>query len=159
MIAMLCIHRRDTDSSVFAIPRTLTRVFCEQTNLAGTVRFYEVTTGQQLDQDIDLSENCMRIIAIGGFLLLVLDPDKVDPIRYQDARNTIATIVVNPFVAKLNGEVIGDAIYRAAARLEPFARTHSRVRAKNRSGGHPVQRRLHRYRMAQTAWPACPATI
>lgn len=58
------IYRRDTDSSVLRTARTFTRVFCERLKLADTVRFYEAIMLEQLDQDIDLSENGMRIVAI-----------------------------------------------------------------------------------------------
>jgi hypothetical protein len=36
----------------------------------------------------------MRIVAIGGFLLVVLDPEKTDDTRYKSAKNTISTIIV-----------------------------------------------------------------
>jgi len=62
--AMPRIYRRDTDSSVLRTARTFTRVFCERLKLADTVRFYEAIMLEQLDQDIDLSENGMRIVAI-----------------------------------------------------------------------------------------------
>jgi cytochrome c553 len=93
-VAMPRIYRQDTDSRALAVPRTFTRVFCERSKLAETVRFYEVVAGQSLDQDIDLSENGMRIVAVGGFLILLLDPDKVDSTRYEQARNTVATVIV-----------------------------------------------------------------
>jgi hypothetical protein len=89
------IYRRDPDSATLKAPRVFARVFCRLEDLLSIVRFYETITGQVLDQDIDLSEQGMHIVAVGGFLILVLDQTKVPVERYTQARLTNATII-NP---------------------------------------------------------------
>jgi len=116
------IYRRDIDSSTFITPRTFTRVFCERPRLAVTVLFYEALTHEHLDQDIDLPETGMRMVAIGGFLLLVLDSDKAAPERYESARNTTATIIV-PFL----NTAVTDALAMGAEQVgKPFSVPHAR---------------------------------
>lgn len=85
------LYRKQTDSSTFAQPRVLVRVFAEPGHLEQTVRSYERLTGTALDMDLDAREHGVRIVAVGGFLVLELDP--AQPERFELARSTAVTMI------------------------------------------------------------------
>jgi hypothetical protein len=85
------LYRKQPDSTAFAQPRVLVRIFAEPGQLEQTVRAYESVTGTALDMDIDARELGVRIVAVGGFLVLDLDP--AQPERFDLARRTLVTMI------------------------------------------------------------------
>ena len=88
---MARLYRRVTDSSGFNEPRVLARVFPEHGRFVDTVRFYEHLTSSALDMDLDVREAGLRIVAVGSFLILDLDPTLLD--RANQARQTPVTMI------------------------------------------------------------------
>ena len=88
---MARLYRQVNDSSGFIRPRVLARVFPEHEHLAETVRFYERLTGVALDMDLDVREAGLHIAAVGGFLILDLDPELLD--RAEQAHQTAVTMI------------------------------------------------------------------
>lgn len=88
---MARLFRRVVDSSGFSEPRVLARVFPAHDQLERAVRFYERLTGVDLDMDLDVREAGLRIVAVGPFLLLDLDPALLD--RTEQALATPVTMI------------------------------------------------------------------
>lgn len=85
------LFRRHPDSSTLIGPRVLVRVFPALGELVKTVRFYETLTGVPLDQDMDIPEAGLHVVAVGRFLILEIDPAKLD--RVEQATKTQVTII------------------------------------------------------------------
>lgn len=85
------LYREQPDSSALIRPRVLTRTFAQPGRLVQTVRAYEILTGFTLDMDLDAREFGIRIVAVGNFLVLELDP--AQPERFERARTTPVTII------------------------------------------------------------------
>jgi hypothetical protein len=85
------LYRKQPDSSAFTQPRVLVRVFAEPGQLEQTVRGYESLTKTALDMDLDAHELGIRIVAVGGFLVLDLDPAQRE--RFELARRTLVTMI------------------------------------------------------------------
>jgi predicted enzyme related to lactoylglutathione lyase len=67
------------------------RVFCEMGTLAATVRFYEALTSARLDMDMDIPESGLHVVAVGPFLILEMDTQKLD--RAGQAAQTHVTVL------------------------------------------------------------------
>ena len=67
------------------------RVFCETGTLAATVRFYEALTSARLDMDMDIPESGLHVVAVGPFLILEMDTQKLD--RSGPAAQTHVTVL------------------------------------------------------------------
>ena len=82
------IYRRARDSSVLVRPRVFARAFANTAALARAVGFYEALAKTPLDQDIDIPEAGLHVVAVGPFLILALDRDKLGEERYHQATQT-----------------------------------------------------------------------
>ncbi len=89
---MARLYRRQPDSSVLAAPRIFARVFPPLGTLVSAVRFYESLTGTTMDIDMDIPEAGLHVVGIGSFLLLEMDPAKLD--RIDAAQQTHVTVLV-----------------------------------------------------------------
>lgn len=89
---MTTLYRRQPDSSVLAAPRVFAWVFCDPGTLVETVRFYESLTSVALDQDMDIPESGLHVVAVGPFLILEMDRTKLD--RAAQAVQTHVTVLV-----------------------------------------------------------------
>ncbi len=87
------IYRRHPDSSDLTQPRVFARTFCDAAKLAQTVGFYEALAGVRLDQDIDIPNAGLHVVAVGPFLILALDEVKLGAERYAQASATCATVL------------------------------------------------------------------
>lgn len=85
------LYRKQPDSSGITEPRVMVRVLAEPGHLEQTVRCYESLTQAKLDMDIDAREAGIRIVAVGPFLILELDPARGD--GFELARKTAVTMV------------------------------------------------------------------
>jgi predicted enzyme related to lactoylglutathione lyase len=88
---MTRLYRRHPDSSGLEAPRVLVRVL-RSGGSGRTVRFYEALTSVSLDQDMDIPEAGTHVVAVGPFLILELDREKLA--RYDRAVETHATVLV-----------------------------------------------------------------
>jgi predicted enzyme related to lactoylglutathione lyase len=88
---MARLYRLHPDSSYLTAPRVFARVFCEMGTLAATVRFYEALTSARLDMDMDIPESGLHVVAVGPFLILEMDTQKLD--RAGLAAQTHVTIL------------------------------------------------------------------
>ncbi len=88
---MAHLYRKQPDSSVLTSPRVFSRVFPEIGRLRQTVEFYESLVGTGLDIDLDLPEAGLHVVGVGPFLILEMDPGKLD--RIDQARQTTATVL------------------------------------------------------------------
>jgi predicted enzyme related to lactoylglutathione lyase len=88
---MARLYRLHPDSSYLTTPRVFARVFCEMGTLAATVRFYEALTSARLDMDMDIPESGLHVVAVGPFLILEMDTQKLD--RAGLAAQTHVTIL------------------------------------------------------------------
>jgi hypothetical protein len=88
---MARLYRLHPDSSYLTTPRVFARVFCEMGALAATVRFYEALTSARLDMDMDIPESGLHVVAVGPFLILEMDTQKLD--RAGLAAQTHVTIL------------------------------------------------------------------
>lgn len=88
------LYRREPDSSGLKAPRVFSRVFCEPAALAGTVKFYESLAAVSLDQDMDIPDAGLHVVAVGPFLILALDPKKLDANKHGQATETHTTVLV-----------------------------------------------------------------
>ena len=86
------LYRRQPDSSVLHAPRIFARVFCEPGKLVETVRFYEALTSAALDMDMDIPESGLHVVAVGSFLIVEMDRNKLD--RAAQAAQTHVTVLV-----------------------------------------------------------------
>ncbi|MBJ7597788.1 MAG: VOC family protein [Candidatus Dormibacteraeota bacterium] len=68
------------------------RVFCEPGTLVETVRFYEALAGVSVDQDMDIPESGLHVVAVGPFLIIEMDRTKLD--RAAQAAETHVTVLV-----------------------------------------------------------------
>jgi hypothetical protein len=75
---MARLYRRHPDSSYLTSPRIFSRVFCDTGTLPDTVRFYETLTSATLDMDMDIPEAGLHVVAVGPFLILEMEKDKLD---------------------------------------------------------------------------------
>jgi predicted enzyme related to lactoylglutathione lyase len=87
------IYRPDRDSSSFAIPRVFARAFCSMGDLARMVKFYKALAGLSLDQDISLPADGVHVVAVGGFLIVALDPQLLSADRREMALKTAVTMI------------------------------------------------------------------
>lgn len=85
------LYRKQPDSAAFTQPRVLVRVFAEPGHLEQTVRSYESLTGTALDMDLDAREHGVRIVAVGGYLVIEFDPAQSE--RFDLARRTLVTMI------------------------------------------------------------------
>jgi hypothetical protein len=85
------LYRQQPDSSVLTSPRVFSRVFPEIGRLRQTVEFYESLVGTKLDIDLDLPEAGLHVVGVGPFLILEMDPSKLD--RIDRARQTTVTVL------------------------------------------------------------------
>jgi hypothetical protein len=88
---MARLYRLHPDSSYLTAPRVFARVFCEMGTLAATVRFYEALTSARLDMDMDIPESGLHVVAVGPFLILEMDTQKLD--RAGQAAQTHVTVL------------------------------------------------------------------
>jgi predicted enzyme related to lactoylglutathione lyase len=88
---MARLYRFHPDSSYLTAPRVFARVFCEMGTLAATVRFYEALTSARLDMDMDIPESGLHVVAVGPFLILEMDTQKLD--RAGQAAQTHVTVL------------------------------------------------------------------
>ena len=87
------IYRRDADSSTLRRPHVFSRTFCGGAELVRRVHFYETLSGERLDQDIDIPDAGLHILAVGSFLILVLNEALLGAERYRQATATRVTIL------------------------------------------------------------------
>jgi hypothetical protein len=85
------LYRRQPDSSVLTSPRVFSRVFPGLGRLKQTVEFYESLAGTELDIDLDLPEAGLHVVGVGPFLILEMDPGKLD--RIEQAKQTTVTVL------------------------------------------------------------------
>jgi hypothetical protein len=85
------LYRKQPDSSVLTSPRVFSRVFPELGRLRRTVEFYESLSGTELDIDLDLPEAGLHVVGVGQFLILEMDPSKLD--RIDRAKQTTVTVL------------------------------------------------------------------
>jgi predicted enzyme related to lactoylglutathione lyase len=88
---MARLYRLHPDSSYLTAPRVFARVFCDLGTLARTVRFYEALTSVALDMDMDIPEAGLHVVAVGPFLILEMDKQKLD--RAEQAAETHVTVL------------------------------------------------------------------
>ena len=88
---MVRLYRKTPDSSVLVAPRVFVRVFPEMGELKDTVRFYETLSGVSLDIDMEIPEAGLHVVGVGGFLILEMDPTKLD--RIEQAKQTHVTVL------------------------------------------------------------------
>lgn len=88
---MAHLYRKQPDSSVLTSPRVFSRVFPEIGRLRPTVEFCESLVGTRLDIDLDLPEAGLHVVGVGPFLILELDPSKLD--RIDQAERTTVTVL------------------------------------------------------------------
>jgi predicted enzyme related to lactoylglutathione lyase len=88
---MARLYRFHPDSSYLTAPRVFARVFCGTGTLAATVRFYEALTSARLDMDMDIPESGLHVVAVGPFLILEMDTQKLD--RAGQAAQTHVTVL------------------------------------------------------------------
>jgi predicted enzyme related to lactoylglutathione lyase len=62
-------------------------------DLARTVGFYEALAKTPLDQDIDIPDAGLHVVAVGPFLILALDRSKLGEERFLQATQTHTTIL------------------------------------------------------------------
>jgi predicted enzyme related to lactoylglutathione lyase len=86
------LYRRQPDSSVLTAPRVFSRVFPDLGQLRRTVEFYQSLVGTELDIDLDLPEAGLHVVGVGQFLILEMDPGKLD--RIEQAKQTTVTVLV-----------------------------------------------------------------
>lgn len=86
------LYRRNPDSSGLSAPRVFARVFCDVGTLVPTVRFYESLAASGLDMDMDIPEAGLHVVAVGPFLILELDRERLD--RAAQATQTHVTALV-----------------------------------------------------------------
>ncbi len=72
-------------------PRFFSRVFPEIGRLRQAVEFYESLVGIGLDIDLDLPEAGLHVVGVGPFLILEMDPGKLD--RIDQAKRTTVTVL------------------------------------------------------------------
>lgn len=108
------LYRLNPDSSILKAPRVFARVFCEPEALGKTVKFYEALTNISLDQDMDIPEARLHVVAVGGFLILALDPKKLDPAKHGEATKITTTVLV----AHLD-EVVAEQVANGATIVQP----------------------------------------
>ena len=108
---MAHLYRLQPDSSTLASPRIFSRVFPELGRLRHTVEFYESLVGTELDIDLDLPEVGLHVVGVGQFLILELDPSKLD--RVDRARQTTVTVLA-PHLE----EAVRTSVKRGAAIVE-----------------------------------------
>jgi hypothetical protein len=85
------LYRLHPDSSYLTAPRVFSRVFCEPGALTDTVHFYRTLTAVDPDMDLDIPEAGLHVVAVGAFLILEMDPAKLD--RAGSARQTHVTVL------------------------------------------------------------------
>jgi len=88
---MARLYRLHPDSSYLIAPRIFCRVFCDTGTLPDIVRFYETLTSATLDMDMDIPEGGLHVVAVGPFLLLEMNKDKLD--RAGQAAETHVTVL------------------------------------------------------------------
>ncbi len=90
---MARLYRLHPDSSSLTSPRVFARVFCDVGTLPDTVRFYEALTSLTLDMDMDMEipEAGLHVVAVGPFLILEMDREKLD--RAGQAAQTQVTVL------------------------------------------------------------------
>jgi predicted enzyme related to lactoylglutathione lyase len=88
---MARLYRLHPDSSYLTAPRVFARVFCEMGTLPATVRFYEALMSARLDMDMDIPESGLHVVAVGPFLILEMDAQKLD--RAGQAAQTHVTVL------------------------------------------------------------------
>lgn len=88
---MARLFRKQPDSSVLTAPRVFVRVFPTLGTLPEVVGFYEALTGVGLDMDMDIPEAGLHVVAVGGFLIVEMDPSKLD--RIEQAEQTHVTVL------------------------------------------------------------------
>lgn len=86
------LYRRMPNSSALTAPRVFARVFCAPGTLVKTVRFYEALTRTTLDQDMDIPAQGLHVVAVGPFLILEIDRNKLG--RADQATKTPVTVLV-----------------------------------------------------------------
>jgi hypothetical protein len=85
------LYRLHPDSSYLTAPRVFSRVFCDLGSLTDTVRFYEHLTSTVLDMDMDIPEGGLHVVAVGPFLVLEMDKNKLA--RAGQAAETHITVL------------------------------------------------------------------
>ena len=88
---MARLYRTHPDSSELSAPRVFSRVFAPFGSLKDTVGFYQALTGATLDMDMDIPEGGLHVVAVGAFLVLEMDPAKLD--RIEQAQQTHVTVL------------------------------------------------------------------
>lgn len=104
---MARLYRKQPDSSVLTSPRVFTRVYPEMGTLKETVRFYESITATELDIDMDISEAGLHVVGVGAFLILEMDPARLD--RIDQAKQTRVTILAPHLEEAVRASVEGGA--------------------------------------------------
>jgi hypothetical protein len=85
-----CTGSTQTPPNLIA-PRIFSRVFCDPGTLPEIVRFYQTLTSATLDMDMDIPEGGLHVVAVGPFLLLEMNKDKLD--RAGQAAETHVTVL------------------------------------------------------------------
>jgi predicted enzyme related to lactoylglutathione lyase len=85
------LYRKQPDSSVLIRPRVFVRVFPEMGTLKRSVRFYEALSQVDLDIDREIPEADLHVVGVGAFLILDMDPEKLD--RIEQAKQTLVTVL------------------------------------------------------------------
>jgi predicted enzyme related to lactoylglutathione lyase len=88
---MARLYRLHPDSSYLTAPRVFARVFCDMGALAATVGFYEALMSVNMDMDMDIPEAGLHVVAVGPFLILEMDKEKLD--RAGQAAQTRVTVL------------------------------------------------------------------
>lgn len=134
------LYRREPDSRELAKPRIFARIFCEPVELLGTVRFYEDLAATPLDQDLDLPSAGIHVVAVGPFLILALDPSKVDAKAHGQASETRLTVLAPDL-----DEAVHHAVVRGAALVgERFSVPHATGQRLRHAEGTLVEYLQHR---------------
>jgi predicted enzyme related to lactoylglutathione lyase len=84
--------------------------------LVRTVHFYEALSRERLDQDIDIPDAGLHIIAVGSFLILVLNEALLGTERYRQATATRVTIL-NADLEKAVAMAVADGAHIAAPKF------------------------------------------
>jgi hypothetical protein len=85
------LYRKHPGSSVLEAPRIFTRTFPQMGKQKDAVRFYQALTGTELDIDLDIPEAGLHVVGVASFLILELDPEKLD--RIESAKQTHVTVL------------------------------------------------------------------
>lgn len=96
------VWRRVNDSSGFAAPRTLIRVYTPLGTLESVTSFYERLLGVERDMRFTYPEKRLTLAVVGSFLLVEGDEETLAPFRATDG--TLIVDSAETYLARLAAE-------------------------------------------------------